>query len=87
MQCELLREALNDKIHEPYRIPLIQNYNKIENLAMENEFIGTYLSGAGPTIMGIYSNDLDKQSIIKEAKKLGYDATFIDIEKDGVRIE
>lgn len=84
---ELLKEALKDKIHEPYRLPLIKNYKKIKNLAIENGFIGTYLSGAGPTIMGIYSNDLDKESIIEESKKLGYDANFIEIEKGGVRIE
>lgn len=84
---ELLKEALNDKIHEPYRIPLIKNYKEIETLAKDNGFIGTYLSGAGPTIMGIYSDKLDEQTIKSKAKELGYDALFVEIENKGIRVE
>ena len=47
---ELLR-ACDDKMHEPYRISLIPNFINIKTVALKNDALGVFLSGAGPTIM------------------------------------
>ncbi len=54
---DILKDALHDRIHQPYRKSLIKNYDEITNLLIENGAIGSYLSGAGPTIMGIIDNE------------------------------
>ncbi|MFA0816300.1 MAG: homoserine kinase [Anaerofustis sp.] len=53
----LLRDALDDRIHQPYRIPLIKGYHEIAAICSQCGAIGTYLSGAGPTIMAITDMD------------------------------
>ncbi len=50
---DLLVQALNDKLHQPYRGNLIQGFDDIRNFANNKGALGTYLSGAGPSIMCI----------------------------------
>ncbi len=54
---DLLKHALKDKLHQPYRGILIQGFEDIRDFANLNGSLGTYLSGAGPTIMCISNND------------------------------
>ena len=46
-----------DLFHEPYRKTLIPFLTPVRTLAKEKEAIGTYLSGAGPTVMVLSSKD------------------------------
>lgn len=48
---DLLKYALKDKLHQPYRGGLIQGFDEIRDFANEKGGLGSYLSGAGPTIM------------------------------------
>ncbi len=64
---DLIAIALDDKIHQPYRFPLIKNYEQIRKVCMRNAALGTYLSGAGPSIMAICS---DKKKAVKIANEL-----------------
>lgn len=48
---DLLKQAFKDKLHQPYRGSLIPGFNEIRDFANSNGALGTYLSGAGPTIM------------------------------------
>ena len=53
---ELLKLALKDKIHQPYREKLIPGLSEIiNNLKHVNGVIGTVLCGAGPSILVIYN--------------------------------
>lgn len=45
--------ALNDKLHQPYRLSMIEGSDKIFDIANKFGALGTYLSGAGPTIISI----------------------------------
>ena len=66
---ELMKLALQDKLHQPYRMKLVPGLDKItENLKHEESVLGCVLSGAGPAILVIsLKNDLDKiKSIVKE---------------------
>lgn len=54
---DLLKIAFQDKIHQPYRSPLIENFNEIIDFTTELNCLGAFLSGAGPTIMVIQRDD------------------------------
>lgn len=67
--AELMKLALQDKLHQPYRMKLVPGLDKImENLKHEENVLGCVLSGAGPSIIIIsLKNGLDKiKSIVKD---------------------
>ena len=67
--AELMRLALQDKLHQPYRTKLVPGLQDImDNLKHEENVIGCVLSGAGPAILIISQrNNLDRiKSIVKE---------------------
>ena len=66
---KLMKYALQDRLHQPYRMKLVPGFDKIiENLKHEDDVLGCVLSGAGPAILVISKrNNLDRiQSIVKE---------------------
>ncbi len=66
---ELMKLALQDRLHQPYRIKLIQGLEDImDNLRHIEDVLGCVISGAGSSILVISEkNNLDKiKSIIKE---------------------
>ncbi len=58
----LMKLALNDKLHQPYREKLIPGMKEIkESLQHEENVLGVVLSGAGPSLLVIsHGNNLDK---------------------------
>ena len=53
---ELMKAALKDKLHQPYREKLVPGLVEImNNLKHVNGVIGTVLCGAGPSILVIYN--------------------------------
>ncbi len=54
---DLLKVACQDKFHQQYRSPLIKDYDKVVNHANNLNCLGTFLSGAGPTIMSLITDD------------------------------
>ncbi|WP_026624341.1 homoserine kinase [Eggerthia catenaformis] len=68
---EGLKLGFKDKLHQPYRGKLIENYFPImEVLEKDPHIIGAYLSGAGPTIMAIIKADDDK-GVVRLKEELG----------------
>lgn len=66
---DLMRLALQDKLHQPYRMKLVPGLDKItENLKHFEDVLGCVLSGAGPAIIIIsLKNNLDKiKSVVKD---------------------
>ena len=81
-----------DLFHEPYRETLIPFLTPVRKLAKEQEAIGTYLSGAGPTVMVLSSQD-KATSIVDYLQKqlpseLGtYNIRVLSVDSLGVRVE
>ena len=81
-----------DLFHEPYRETLIPFLTPVRKLAKEKEVIGTYLSGAGPTVMVLSSKE-NAQSIAQHLKEqlpseLGnYNIRVLTVDQLGVRVE
>ena len=66
---ELMKFALQDRLHQPYRMKLVPGLDKIiNNLKHEENVLGCVLSGAGPSIIIIsHKNNLDKiKSIVRD---------------------
>jgi homoserine kinase len=64
---QILKIALQDKLHQPYRAPLMPAFDAVQNAALENGALGVTLSGAGPSIL-IWL-EADVKSTFKESVK------------------
>ena len=81
-----------DLFHEPYRETLIPFLTPVRKLAKEKEAIGTYLSGAGPTVMVLSSKDQSTTiaHYLQEQlpSELGnYTIQVLTVDQVGVRVE
>jgi homoserine kinase len=48
-----LQEALQDRLHQPYRMSLIPGFESLQQTALELGAYGMVLSGAGPTVLAL----------------------------------
>ncbi|MBR1424417.1 homoserine kinase [bacterium] len=89
---ELMKLALQDKLHQPYRMKLIQGLeNIIDNLKHIESVLGCVISGAGSSILVISKkNELDKiKTIVKETwadQNIKCDLKTLSVEETGARI-
>ena len=89
---QLMKLALKDRLHQPYRMKLVPGLEKInENLKHEENVLGCVLSGAGPAILVISEkNNLDKiQSIVRETwadLNVKADIYTLPVENNGAQI-
>ncbi len=63
----LLREALHDRLHQPFRKDLVPGLQEL--LAVEHpDLLGVCLSGAGPSIVALAQHNLDEvEGVLREA--------------------
>lgn len=52
-RADLLREALRDRLHQPYRAPLIPGFEAVVDAATAAGAYGAVLSGSGPAIAAL----------------------------------
>ncbi len=89
---ELLKLALKDKLHQPYREKLVPGMSEIvSNLKHVNGVIGTVLCGAGPAILIIYNGigvSEIKEVVSSSWNYYNYNANFLNlpIEKEGASL-
>ncbi|MDU6743889.1 homoserine kinase [Peptoniphilus harei] len=87
---ENLKVALDDKIHEPYRLKLIPEIDEIEKIIDDSEALAHYLSGAGSTIMVVLkaSDKTSEDQIKNKLDKLSnsYEVRLLDIDEKGAFI-
>lgn len=81
-----------DLFHEPYRETLIPFLTPVRTLAKEKEAIGTYLSGAGPTVMVLSSKDRSTSIVQYLQEQLpselgNYNIQVLTVDPLGVRVE
>lgn len=66
-----LKLGFKDRLHQPYRGPLIQGFDDIMNILEKDErVLGAYLSGAGPTIMAVI-DATDTKGVVRIKEELG----------------
>ena len=89
---ELMKLALQDRLHQPYRMKLVPGLDKIiDNLRHFDNVLGCVLSGAGSSILVITErNDLDKiRTIVKDTwadQNIKCDIKTLSVENNGAQI-
>ena len=89
---ELLKLALKDKLHQPYREKLVPGLTEIiNNLKHVNGVLGTVLCGAGPSILVVYNGigvSEIKETVANTWNYYNVKANFLNlpIEKTGAQI-
>ena len=87
--ASLMKAALHDKLHQPYRAKLVPGMQEImDAFKHEDGVIGCVLSGAGPSMLIISHNyDLDKiKNIVKEiweGQSIKTDIRTLKVEQNG----
>ncbi len=83
---ELLPIVLQDKLHEPYRKPLIPEYDKLASAVLESGAHAFFLSGSGPTCMAIYTDAAFPEKIGNDVKTLerAWNVIPLAIDREGV---
>lgn len=68
---EGLKLGFKDRLHQPYRGHLIIGYNEImERLDADSQVLGSFLSGAGPSLMAVIKAE-DTMGVVRIKEELG----------------
>jgi len=86
-----LRVAVQDRLHQPYRFPLIPGADKIFYLAYELGAYAVAISGAGPSILAIIdagNRDFTKNAELelKRSELKGWQVTVLSCDQNGVSV-
>lgn len=83
-----LRYAVEDRLHQPYRLGLIPDGKKIYDAAYENGVDAIFISGSGSTLMAVISSTDVAQSMDAFCKNLDkkWDIKVVEIDNHGVQI-
>lgn len=61
----LLRAAMVDELHQPFRMPLLPGSRELVEIAYERGAAGACLSGAGPTVIAICDSPANAHAVEK----------------------
>ena len=84
----LLRQAMDDRIHQPYRLPLLPGATRLIETAYQIGAAGACLSGAGPSVLAICDSPLTAHSVEKAWNASGVEAmaTRLRFDTSGARL-
>lgn len=63
-----IRLAMQDRLHQPYRAKLIDEYERVRELAFRCGALGFCISGAGPTLLAFYKDERFVQCVQGEVQ-------------------
>lgn len=58
----LVRDGLKDVLVEPRRAPLVPNFARVKQAALDHHAMGASISGAGPSVFGWYECEADAEA-------------------------
>jgi len=84
----LLRTAMDDRLHQPYRLPLLPGTSDLIATAYEHGAAGAALSGAGPSVLAICDSPITAHSVEKAWNGAGVEgmATRLRFDTGGARL-
>lgn len=84
----LLRTAMADELHQPYRLPLLPGARTLIDLAYDRGAAGACLSGAGPTVLAICDSPASAHAVEKAWNAAGVPgmATRLRFDTSGARL-
>lgn len=89
---ENLKVAADDRLHQPYRLKLIPNAERILQIIYDAGAYAGYISGAGPTIMAIVDGraehfESDALSAIEKSGIQGWEIGTLCIDNAGTQVK
>jgi homoserine kinase len=86
--ASLLRTAMDDRLHQPYRLPQLPGAAELIDTAYEIGAAGACLSGAGPSVLAICDSPLTAHSVEKAWNAAGHAgmATRLRFDTTGARL-
>lgn len=86
--ASLLRSAMEDELHQPYRMPLLAGSRELVDLAYQRGAAGACLSGAGPAVLAICDSPPTAHAVEKawNAAGLAGMATRLRFDTSGARL-
>ena len=88
---DLLKVAMEDRLHQPYRKSLIPNFDKVIQYAYDAGTVGASLSGAGSTMLAFALDNFDKigQAMVSAFSEAGINAKYLvlDVDTEGAKVE
>lgn len=86
----LLRYALEDRLHQPYRQKLVPGMPDVFTAALDNGALGAALSGAGPCLMAFadHNETAIGEAMVQAFKDNGVTAEYLllNIDKEGTKV-
>lgn len=84
----LLRRAMTDELHQPYRLPRLPGSGELIEIAYERGAAGACLSGAGPTILAVCDSPTSAHAVEKAWNAAGVPgmATRLRFDTAGARL-
>ena len=84
----LLRAAMTDELHQPFRLPLLPGSRDLIELAYDRGAAGACLSGAGPTVLAICDSPASAHAVEKAWNAAGVPgmATRLRFDTSGARL-
>ncbi len=79
---DLLKMSMKDKLHEQYRRVFIENFDEIQQKAIDLNCISLNISGSGPSLILIYDNEFLKNDFINYLNTQKNNWKFIDCDID-----
>ena len=89
---DVYKRQVGDRIHQPYRSGLIEGLDSVFRMSYELGSLGTYVSGAGPTIIAmIHAGDADSflhyaSSHLEERGISGWQVLVLDTDANGASV-
>jgi homoserine kinase len=88
-RVELLGEAMEDRLHEPYRSRLIPGFAEVKAAALEAGALGAALSGSGPTVLALVRSGHGEvgEAMRETWARLGVSARSLDVTVDQLGLQ
>ena len=85
---QLIRIAMHDKLHQPYRGKMIHEYDQLREMCMEAGCVAFFISGAGPSCMCIIENEHFMEIMNKKLSTLNHRWTMrsLHVDREGAQI-
>jgi homoserine kinase len=86
--ASLLRAAMDDELHQPYRLPLLPGSRELIETAYERGAAGACISGAGPSVLAICDSPASAHAVEKAWNAAGVTgiATRLRFDTAGARL-